>query len=60
MMVDQRTSIRNEMSRLHRQMKEQVQADSVAMAKVMQDASDLRENKLLLLKAEHRSIRVTI
>ncbi len=50
-MADQRTNLRIEMSRLHKQLKEQVQADSGTMAKVMQDASDLREKIFFLLKA---------
>jgi hypothetical protein len=52
----QRNSTRDDnMPHVHRKMKEQLHADSLAMAKVMQEANDLRESTLSYLERSTRS-----
>jgi hypothetical protein len=54
MMRAQRNAVKDEMAYLHRKMREQLTKDTADMAKVMQEATDKREEEIRRLKADNK------
>jgi hypothetical protein len=57
-MAEQRSTITNEMANMHRIMADQTAKSSAKIAKAMQAACDLKEKELILLRAEHKKLKL--
>ncbi len=58
LMAEQRYTIRNEMANMHRIMAEQTAKNNAEIVKAMQAACDLKEKDLVLLRAEHKKLKL--